>query len=321
MKYQEQIITNRWIPILKEYERTRNKEEGRIFKTCIALCRAHNISKKELRRYYLKWINGGCKPEALLPYKRGPKPGSRRTPKEIERNIIKAYRRFGLNRYELVLLFKPYYLDKTPSSATMDRIKSRYPLNPHHKKIIKRYEKKTPGELAHIDNTYFPKDVRIQVGLKELYVAALCDDCTRLTYAEIIFNKKSFTLTYFMARGLSWFKQIYGFEFEKVLSDNGAEFKGTLEREHPFESFCQQIGLKHTVTRPYRPQTNGKIEAFFRILKKEFFRPNTFKDINDVKEQLGVFLFEYNHLRRHGGLNYLTPFDKLLSVTEKLPNY
>jgi transposase InsO family protein len=108
-------------------------------------------------------------------------------------------------------------------------------------------------------------------------------------------------LTYFMARGLSWFKQIYGFEFEAVMSDNGPEFKGSLEREHPFETFCEQIGIRHIATRPYRPQTNGKVEAFFRIFKKEFFRPNVFEDLNEVKEQMGGFLFEYNHLRRHGG--------------------
>ena len=47
-----------------------------------------------------------------------------RTPKEIEYNILKAYRRFGSNRYELVLLFTPYYLDRTPSPAAMDRIKN-----------------------------------------------------------------------------------------------------------------------------------------------------------------------------------------------------
>jgi len=82
--------------------------------------------------------------ESLLLKKRGAKPGSRRTPKEIERNIIKSYRQFGSNRYELVLLFKPYYLDKTPSSATMDRIKARYPLNQSAKKIIKGYEKRPP---------------------------------------------------------------------------------------------------------------------------------------------------------------------------------
>lgn len=53
------------------------------------------------------------------------------------------------------------------------------------------------------------------------YVAALEDDCTRLTYLEILKDKKASTLTFFMARALSWFKQICNFEFEKILSDNG----------------------------------------------------------------------------------------------------
>jgi len=52
------------------------------------------------------------------------------------------------------------YLDKTPSPATMDRIKARYPLNESRKKVIKRYEKQAPGELAHIDITKVPKDIR-----------------------------------------------------------------------------------------------------------------------------------------------------------------
>jgi hypothetical protein len=129
MKHAETVILKRWLPILKEYERTRAKSTPRPFKFVKNLCEAHHISTKELRRYYHKWVEGGKNPESLLPSKRGAKPGSRRTPKDVERSIINAYRRFGSNRYELVLLFKPYYLDKTPSPATMDRIKARYPLN------------------------------------------------------------------------------------------------------------------------------------------------------------------------------------------------
>ncbi len=63
-------------------------------------------------------------------------------------------------------------------------------------------------------------------------------------------------------------------------------------------------------------QTNGKIEAFWKILKNEFFSPNHFESMEDVVLNLGNFLFEYNHLRKHGGLNYETPFDKLQRVTE-----
>ena len=321
MKYHNIVIVKRWIPILKEYERTKAKVPGRSFRYVKNLCEANHIPKKELSRYYRKWIEGGRKEEALLPQKRGAKPGSRRTPKDIERNIIKAYRRFGSNRYELVLIFKPYYLDKTPSPATMDRIKKRYPLNEKEKKIIKRYEKQAPGELAHIDVSQIPRDIRVLFKIKYGYVVAVCDDCTRITYAEIIKNNKASTMAYFMGRSLSWFKQIYNFEFESIMSDNGREFKGSLKYEHPFETLCEEMGIKHIYTRPYRPQTNGKIEAFWRILQKEFFGPNTFTSEKDLILNLGNFLYEFNHLRRHGGLNYDTPFDKLLNVTKRLPNY
>lgn len=316
MDHFEQSITKRWIPILIEYEKVKNKVSPRTFRFVKNIYEAHHTSKKEILRYYRKWIEGGKKPEALFPQKRGPKPGSRRTPKDIERNIVKAYRRFGSNRYELVLLFKPYYLDKTPSPATMDRIKARYPLNQHDKKIIKRYEKQAPGELAHIDLSRLPKDLKVAFKLRDVYVAAVCDDCTRLVYAEILKAKKATTVSFFMMRALSWFKQIYNFEFETVMSDNGGEFKGTLEREHPFETVCDELGIKHILTPPYHPQSNGKIEAFWKILKNEFFYPNRFESMADLILNLGNYLFEYNHLRKHGGLNYETPFDKLQKVTE-----
>jgi len=163
MKFNQTIVIKRWRPILEEYEKILNKVSPRSFRLVKDLCLAHHISNKELRRYYRKWLEGNKEDKSLLPALVGARPGSRRIPKPIERNIMKAYRRFGSNRYELVLLFKPYYLDKTPSPATMDRIKRRYPLNENQKKIIKRYERVTPGELAHIDLTKVPKDIRISI--------------------------------------------------------------------------------------------------------------------------------------------------------------
>lgn len=77
MKYQDIVIVKRWIPILKEYEQTKAKVSGRPFKFVKNLCEAHHISKKELSRYYRKWIDGGKIPEALFPAKRGAKPGRR----------------------------------------------------------------------------------------------------------------------------------------------------------------------------------------------------------------------------------------------------
>jgi hypothetical protein len=56
MQYSQQVIVKRWIPILKEYERTKAKVNPRPFKFVKNLCEAHHISKKELGRYYRKWI-------------------------------------------------------------------------------------------------------------------------------------------------------------------------------------------------------------------------------------------------------------------------
>ena len=51
MQYSEQVIVKRWIPILKEYERTKTKQTPRAFKFIRNLCEAHHISRKELGRY------------------------------------------------------------------------------------------------------------------------------------------------------------------------------------------------------------------------------------------------------------------------------
>jgi len=93
MKISQQVIVKRWKPILEEYEKIQNKVLSRSFRLVKDLCLAHYISNKELRRYFRKWQEGKRKDESLLPAKIGAKPGSRRTPKVIERNIMKAYRR------------------------------------------------------------------------------------------------------------------------------------------------------------------------------------------------------------------------------------
>lgn len=310
-QYTKTVIIKKWLPLLEEYEKLKNKK-SKHFKTVKDLLSAYHVTKRDLYKYYHRWIASGKNIEAVLPQKRGPRYKTRRTLKPIERNIMKAYRKLGAPSYEIVLLFKPYYLDKTPSARTIDRIKARYPLNDKQKKLIKRYEKRYPGELGHTDTYYLP----LALSSPRKYIAALEDDCTRLSYAEVLDDMKSLSLGCFTFRALSWFKQIYGFHFDNIMSDNGMEFKGT--GEHPVEYMLKSLGVSHTYTPPYHPQPNGKVEAFFKIIQNELIRPNHFKDIKEFKEQLGGFIFDYNHSRRHGGIDYLTPFEKLEKVTKLL---
>jgi len=58
----------------------------------------------------------------------------------------------------------------------------------------------------------------------------------------------------------------YGLDVKTIITDNGSEFgSGPLcknKSEHPFERLLLEMDIKHRYTKPYRPQTNGKIERF-----------------------------------------------------------
>jgi len=69
MVHFDQVITKRWIPILLEYEKVKNKVTPRSFRFVKDIYKTHHTSKKEILRYYRKWVEGGKQPEALLPQK------------------------------------------------------------------------------------------------------------------------------------------------------------------------------------------------------------------------------------------------------------
>jgi len=215
--YVDKLVSNRWLPIFEEYDKIRAKTSPH-FKTVKSLLSHHHVTKRDFYRYYYRWVESGRKAEGLAPRKRGPRFKTRRTPKLIERQMMKAYRRLGVNSYEMVLLFKPYYGTQTPSPRTVDRIKQRYPLNEAQKAKIKRYEKKYPGELGHLDSYYLPR--ALWEKNKRQYLLALVDDCTRLAYSEVLDSLKAQDVVYFIFRSLSWFKQVYGFHYDNIMTDN-----------------------------------------------------------------------------------------------------
>ena len=55
---------------------------------------------------------------------------------------------------------------------------------------------------------------------------------------------------------------------------------------HPFERLLKEMQMKHSYTKPYNPQTNGKIERFWKTLKADFEEGSLFNDIDDLKEEL-----------------------------------
>ena len=85
------------------------------------------------------------------------------------------------------------------------------------------------------------------------FVHTVIDDHSRVAYAEIHDDETAATATAVLRRAVAWFAA-RGITVERVLSDNGAAY-----RSHLWRDTCAELGIKHTRTRPYRPQTNGKI--------------------------------------------------------------
>lgn len=261
-------LTSKWLLVVQEYELVRQKR-SKNFKTVEQICQAYKVHRKDIRKYYERWIKSGKDMEALLPQKRGPKPGQLKTlTKDEERTIVKIQRRLPANGFEIFQLIKGNSNFKVhPSVSTIYRTFKRYPLNKKRKERIKRYERMYPGEFSHADTYFLSKTLFIE--RTKYYLFGLLDDCTRLCYVELIKDLRSPTVTKAFFNGRKWFvdfdlEAVHGFKIEETMTDNGSEFTAyTSERAkktHFFETMLKIFDINHRYTLPYRPQANGKID-------------------------------------------------------------
>jgi transposase InsO family protein len=190
---------------------------------------------------------------------------------------------------------------------------------------VHRYQRDRPGELVHVD---VKKVSAIPVGggwrihgrgnapagdhsgAGYRYIHTALDDRTRIVYSEIHNDEQSTTAAGFWVRAVTWFAGL-GITVERVLSDNGSCYRSRL-----WHQTCAQLGVKVKKTRPRRPQTNGKVERFHRILLEEwaYIRPWT----SETQRAAGYrrFIHFYNHHRSHGALGWATPMNTLNHLTE-----
>jgi transposase InsO family protein len=100
------------------------------------------------------------------------------------------------------------------------------------------------------------------------FVHTVIDDHSRVAYAEIHQDETAATAIAVLRRAVEWFRA-RDVTVIRVLSDNGACY-----RSFAWRDACAELRIKHVRTRPYRPQTNGKIERFHRMANEwAFARP------------------------------------------------
>lgn len=319
-KSQQQIMTSKWLLVVKEYELIR-KKQSKSFKTVEQLCEVFKVHRKDIRKYYERWAKSGKTEESLLPQKRGPRAGQLKIlSKDEERTIIKIRRRLQANEFEIFYMIEGKF--KThPSVSTIYRTLKRYPLNEKRKKAIRRYERKYPGELLHADTYQLAKTLTID--RRRYYLLGVIDDCSRLCHVELIERQTAAEVTKAYFKCHKWM-QAHGIEPEVVMTDNGVEFTAFTSQKakdtHFFETMLSIINVKHIYTRPYHPQVNGKIERFWRILYQEcILCQNKTLTKEELLAELEGFMWRYNYERRHSALKYETPLDKLKKIADLLP--
>jgi transposase InsO family protein len=100
---------------------------------------------------------------------------------------------------------------------------------------------------------------------------------------------------------VAWY-QALGITVERVMTDNGSCY-----RSKQFRSLLASAGIKHIRTRPYRPQTNGKVERFNLTLKIGWAYATCYASNQARVVDLPSWLHYYNHHRPHMALNGKAP--------------
>ena len=95
-----------------------------------------------------------------------------------------------------------------------------------------------------------------------------------------------------------------------MLTDNGSAY-----RSADFAQACLAAGIRHRRTRPYRPQTNGKVERFNRTLLEEWAYVRVYRSDQARTAALARWLHQYNHHRRHTALGGLPPVSRVTNLS------
>lgn len=131
------------------------------------------------------------------------------------------------------------------------------------------------------------------------------DDHSRAGFVQVHADEQKTTAVDFLTAAVAHYAAL-GVRIQRVLTDNGSAYRSKL-----FARTCQALGIKHSFTRPYRPQTNGKAERFIQTCLREWAYARTYANSAERTAWLPAFLAYYNSRRPHSAFGYKPPASRL----------
>ncbi|RNC97048.1 MAG: IS481 family transposase [Oricola sp.] len=289
--------------------------EGRLTKAQAA--GVYDVSPKIVARWVERYKAGGSKAMA----DRSSRP--RRSPNAIgqaaiDRIIALRRQRWTGQHIALEVGVSPATVSRVLSRAGLSRLKDIDPAEP-----VRRYERKHPGEMIHLDIKKLGRFERPghrvtgdrtgqsnprsgpAKGYGWEYVHVCIDDHSRLSFTQIHADEKAVSAIAHLKAAVAWYQSM-GVKVERVMTDNGSCYKS-----HAFRKACQQLGIKHIRTRPYTPRTNGKAERFIQTALREWAYARAYKTSDQRAAHLPIWNHMYNWHRPHGSLNSKPPISRL----------
>ena len=200
---------------------------------------------------------------------------------------------------------------------------------------IRRYEHEKPGDLIHVDvkkigrvpdgggwryvgrqqgytnraatveRTGEPRNKWRNPVIGTCYLHTVIDDHSRVAYVEPRDDETKESAAEVLRNAVAWFAE-RGVTVQRVLSDNGSCYKSHLWRDT-----CTELGITAKKTRPYRPQTNGKIERFHRTLAEGWAFKKFYNSESARLAALPAWVHDYNHHRPHSAIGKAAPITRL----------
>ncbi len=192
---------------------------------------------------------------------------------------------------------------------------------------VRRYEWPCPGDLLHMDTSRYARferpghavtgdrsqssrrwmDPATRVGYD--FCHAIVDDHSRLAYVELHPDERAPTVTGFVERALEFFGS-HRILAKRLMTDNAF----TYAKNRSLRELLATREIKHITTKPYRPQTNGKVERFHQTMAREWAYGMAYRSHRHRNRALPHWLEHYNETRPHSSLGGRPPISRVHNV-------
>jgi transposase InsO family protein len=271
---------------------------------------AAGVSRRTARKWLKRFELGGI--EALVDRSSRPKKMRECIDEALAERIEQLRRlRMPMRRIAELVGRSVSTIGRLLARLGLSSLKALDPVRP-----IVRYEHVAPGEMLHIDTKKLGCIVRPShrmtgdrrdsvdgAGWEFAHVAI--DDHSRAGFVQMHPDERKSSAIAFLEASVAYYAA-QGVRIKRLLTDNGSAYRSKL-----FNKTCQALGIKHTYTRPYTPQTNGKAERFIQTCLREWAYGRLWANSHERTSWLPAFLDYYNSRRAHSALGYRPPASRL----------